>query len=380
MMVQKDPKKNDNTWEVYFYYQDFTGKRKRKHKTGFASKRLATEWANSFIDKQNPKCDIKFKDFYQVYLEDQKLRLRESTIRTKEYIVELKILPYFGERKLNEITPGDIRQWHNILMKEEYEKDMHSGEATGAYAGKTAQYSPTYLKTIHTQLSAIFNYAVQYYDLSRNPCKVAGGIGKDNADEMQFWTQEEFELFLNEISDKPASKAAFMTLFWTGCRIGELLALTPADIDLNNKTININKSYQRLARKDVITEPKTEKGKRIITIPDFLVDELRIYENMLYGIMPNDRVFFMTKSYLEHEMERGCKESGVKKIRLHDLRHSHASLLISKLGAQPLQVAERLGHEKIQTTLNTYSHLYPNQGRDLADKLDNLMRDEEEEV
>lgn len=380
MMVQKDPKKNDGSWEVYFYYQEsLTGKRKRKHKTGFATKKQAIEWANSFLDRQNPKCDMKFKDFYQIYLEDQKVRLRESTVRTKEYIVELKILPYFGERKLNEITPGDIRQWHQVLMKAEFDKDMHAGEAEGSMSGIKDKYSPTYLKTIHNQLSAIFNYAVQYYDLSRNPCKVAGGIGKDNADEMQFWTQEEFETFLEFVSDKPVSRTAFNVLFWGGLRIGELLALTLADVDFEEKTIRINKSYQRIRSKDVITEPKTEKSKRIITIPDFLVEELQGYVGMLYGIMETDRLFNITKSYLEHEMKRGCELSGVKKIRLHDLRHSHASLLISKLGAQPLQVAERLGHERIQTTLNTYSHLYPNQGRELADKLDKLKFDEEDE-
>ena len=87
----------------------------------------------------------------------------------------------------------------------------------------------------------------------------------------------------------------------------------------------------------------------------------------------------VTKSYLEHEMIRGVELSGVKKIRLHDLRHSHASLLISKLGAQPLMVAQRLGHEKIQTTLNTYSHLYPNQARDLVEQLNGLNEEDLEE-
>ena len=101
---------------------------------------------------------------------------------------------------------------------------------------------------------------------------------------------------------------------------------------------------------------------------------MKDYVNRLYGMMPGDRLFMVTKAYLEHEMSRGVALSGVKKIRLHDLRHSHASLLISKLGAQPLMVAERLGHEKIQTTLNTYSHLYPDQARNLADQL-NLLND-----
>ena len=154
-----------------------------------------------------------------------------------------------------------------------------------------------------------------------------------------------------------------------------------ADFNAEGRTLSITKSYQRINGRDVITEPKTAKGKRVITLPDFLVVELEEYVDKLYGMMANDRLFMVTKSYLEKEMIRGVRLSGVKKIRLHDLRHSHASLLIAKLGAQPNLVAERLGHEKIQTTLSTYAHLYPNQARNLADQLNDLMDwvDDEEE-
>lgn len=205
-------------------------------------------------------------------------------------------------------------------------------------------------------------------------------MGKGKAEEMQFWTQEEFETFIEAVKDKPVSYYAFLTMYWTGIRVGELLALTLSDFNAEEKTLSITKSYQRINGRDIITEPKTAKGKRIITLPDFLVAELEEYVSKLYGMMADNRLFMVTKSYLEKEMIRGAKLSGVKKIRLHDLRHSHASLLISKLGAQPNLVAERLGHEKIQTTLSTYSHLYPNQSRNLADQLDGLMdRLEEDE-
>ena len=153
----------------------------------------------------------------------------------------------------------------------------------------------------------------------------------------------------------------------------ELLALTIKDFDPVNKTLTINKSYQRIKGRDVITDPKTPKSNRVITLPEFMVHDLNEYIGMLYGIMENDRLFHTTKSYLEHEMIRGCELSGVKKIRLHDLRHSHASLLISELGLQPNLVADRLGHEKITTTLQTYSHLYPDKNRELADKLEEFV-------
>ena len=158
----------------------------------------------------------------------------------------------------------------------------------------------------------------------------------------------------------------------------ELLALTYNDIDLEKRTISVNKSYQRIEGRDIITPPKTPKSKRIITIPSFLTEELKGYISHLYGIMADERMFRFTKSYMEHEIIRGIKASGVKRIRLHDIRHSHASLLV-EMGFTPLAIAERLGHEKIETTLNTYSHLYPNKQGELADKLEIENSREEEE-
>ena len=114
-------------------------------------------------------------------------------------------------------------------------------------------------------------------------------------------------------------------------REGELLALTAADIDLVAKQIDINKTYQRLHGEDIITTPKTRKSKRKVPIPDFLCQELQEYMDSRYMLAPNERLFPITKSFLSHEMERGCKATGVKRIRIHDIRHSHASLLIIKL-------------------------------------------------
>ena len=94
---------------------------------------------------------------------------------------------------------------------------------------------------------------------------------------------------------------------------------------------------------------------------------------MLYDIKPDERLFTVTKSYLNHEMERGAKQAGVKKIRVHDIRHSHASMLI-EMGFAPLEIADRLGHESVKTTLDTYSHLYPDKDQQLADRLNQFRR------
>lgn len=345
MKAEKD--KKTGKWLIQYRYTDWQGKRRKSTKRGFATQREAEEWLRNFLITQKADFDMKFENFWKMYYADMETRLREHTMRTKKYIVELKILPYFGNKRVNDITAADIRQWQNELIK--------------------IGYSPTYLKTINNQLSAIFNYAVRYYDLKSNPCAKAGSMGKSKAEEMDFWTGEEFRRFIDSVMNKRLSYMAFMTLYWTGMRLGELLALNPKDVDLEKRTISITKSYQRLGKKDVITPPKTPKSKRVITIPEFLAADIKDYMDSLYDLQENDRLFPITKYYLEHEMQRGIKESGVKRIRVHDLRHSHASMLI-ELGFSPLEIANRLGHEKVETTLNTYSHLYPNKQTKLAER------------
>lgn len=353
MKAEKD--KKTGKWLIQYRYTDWQGKRRKSTKRGFATKREAEEWLRNFLITQKADFDMKFEDFWKIYCADMEIRLREHTMRTKKYIVELKILPYFGNKRVNDITAADIRQWQNELIK--------------------MGYSPTYLKTINNQLSAIFNYAVRYYDLKSNPCAKAGSMGKSKAEEMDFWTGEEFRKFIDSVMNKRLSYMAFMILYWTGMRLGELLALNPKDVDLEKRTISITKSYQRLGKKDVITPPKTSKSKRVITIPEFLAADIKDYMDSLYDLQEDDRLFPITKYYLEHEMQRGIKESGVKRIRVHDLRHSHASMLI-ELGFSPLEIANRLGHEKVETTLNTYAHLYPNKQTKLAERLDSEYRED----
>ena len=353
MKAEKD--KKTGKWLIQYRYTDWQGKRRKSTKRGFATKREAEEWLRNFLITQKADFDMKFEDFWKMYCADMETRLREHTMRTKKYIVELKILPYFGDKRVNDITAADIRQWQNELIK--------------------MGYSPTYLKTINNQLSAIFNYAVRYYDLKSNPCVKAGSMGKSKAEEMDFWTGEEFRKFIDSVMNKRLSYMAFMTLYWMGMRLGELLALNPKDVDLEKRTISITKSYQRLGKKDVVSPPKTSKSKRVITIPEFLATDIKDYMDSLCDLQENDRLFPITKYYLEHEMQRRIKESGVKRIRVHDLRHSHASMLI-ELGFSPLEIANRLGHEKVETTLNTYAHLYPNKQTKLAERLDSEYRED----
>lgn len=349
MNVQKNAK---GLWDAQWYCKDYTGKRIKKHKRNFPTKREAIEYVEEYNRKQAQDTTMTFKSFYEIYMEDIEVRLRYNTVKSKKYIIELKILPYFANKPIADITPADIRHWQNEMIKKGYKE--------------------TYLKTINNQMAIMMKYACQIYGLKQNPCAIAGSMGTSKSDEMDYYTLEEFEQFVEVLKDKPMSYYAMQVLFWTGIRCGELLALTIGDIDFEAKTLNVNKSLQRIEGKDYITDPKTKKGKRVIALSQNLLDMLNEYMGMLYGMTKKDRLFHITKAFLEHEMDRGANLSGMKRIRLHDLRHSHASLLISKLKAQPLQVAERLGHEKIQTTLSVYSHLYPNQGHELASKLDEI--------
>lgn len=241
-------------------------------------------------------------------MEDMGKRLKETTIENKEHIWRCKIEPYFGDLPINEITPSRIRRWQSEMIEK--------------------GFKPTYLKSINSQLSAVMNYAVRFYDLRSNPCMKAGSMGKGRADERPYWTLEEFNKFSDAISNKYEAWMGFQILFWTGIRVGELLALKVEDIDLEAGLIRIDESYTRLKSKDIISSPKTENSIRTIVIHEELTEELREYMAHLYRPRPASRLFpEKTKRFFEHEMERGIELAGVKKITVHCLRHSHASML-----------------------------------------------------
>lgn len=239
MKAEKDPK--TGKWLIQYRYTDFRGVRKKSTKRGFGSKREAEEWLRNFLLKESADLNMSFEDFLQIYYEDAENRLRASTLRNKKYMLDLKVLPFFGKKKMSEIKASDIRKWQATLLSY---RDEHG-----------QPYSQTYLRSLQAQLSAVFNYAVKYYDLSTNPCRKAGTMGRNRADEMLFWTKEEFLRVIDSMMDSPIHYYAFEMLYWCGLRVGELFALTPADFDFKNGTVSITKSYQRINGCDVITPP-----------------------------------------------------------------------------------------------------------------------------
>ena len=191
MNLTKDKKKG--TWYVQFYYTDWQGIRKKKFKRGFKTKSEAQEWAMNFLQKQKCDTSLTFGQFIDEYYEDMEKRLKDNTMKTKKYIIEYKIRPYFQNKLLSEITPLDIRKWQNELLDKGYKQ--------------------TYLKTVNNQLSAMFNYAVNFRGLPSNPCRKAGSIGKGRAEEMKFWTLDEYKVFIEGAKDKAVSYIAFQMLY-----------------------------------------------------------------------------------------------------------------------------------------------------------------------
>ena len=357
MAVYKEEK--TNTWRAVYRYTDWNGERKQTQKRGFKTKREAQAWEREQLNKTSADLDMTFKSFVDLYTADMKTRLKENTWATKDHIIRTKLLPYFGRLKMCNITAQQIITWQNEMLN---------------YRDKNGKaYSPTYLKTLHGQLSAILNHAVRFYGLKSNAAATAGCMGSEKHKEMLFWTKEEYLKFAEVMMDKPQSYYAFEVLYWCGIREGELLALTPADFDLDKGLLSITKSYQRLKGRDVITDPKTPKSVRVIQMPQFLTDEIRDYLKSLYKVQPDQRIFEVTKSYLHHEMDRGAKEAGVKRIRIHDLRHSHVSLLI-EMGFSALAIADRVGHESVDITYK-YAHLFPSKQQEMAQKLDMERRE-----
>ena len=350
--------KDNNTWYATFYYRDGKGLRHHKTKRGFEMEAEALVWEHDFIAYHSDSMDMLFSDFTEHYIEDIAPRLKLNTLLTKQSIIEGKILPAFGRKRMSEITSRDILRWQNQLMD-------GTEDADG--------FSPTYLRTINSQLSAIFNHAVRYYGFKANPMTAVPPMGDKKAPEMLFWTKDEYLKFSSETMAKPESFHAFELLYWCGLRVGELLALTPSDFDFKTKVLNVYKSYQRLRGQDIVTAPKTKKSVRKIVMPAFLCEETEEYLDILFGIKPDERIFMFTKNFLHYEMKRCSKAAGVKAIRVHDLRHSHVSLLID-MGYSPLAIADRLGHESIDITFR-YAHLFPNVQEGLADSLNDERGD-----
>ena len=336
-------------WYCKFNYKNWLGEKKTKFKRGFAIKKEALAWEREFLMTEQVDMNMELESFVEIYFKDKKGRLKERSIISKRQMIEQKILPYFGEKRMNEITPAEILKWQNEMM--------------------SMGYKETYLRMIQNQITAVFNHAERYYGLKINPCKKIEKMGRSNARELNFWTKDEFDIFIGSFEEEERMhKLIFEVLFWTGCRCGEMLGLFYEDLDFRNNTININKTFYRRDKQDYLTSPKTESSNRKVTVPEFLMKELKAYTDALYGLKNKDRIFPITDRAIQKKLKSKSEVLGLTKIRIHDIRHSAIAFLIEK-NVQPLAIAQRVGHDSVNTTMNIYGHLYPNKQKQIADML-----------
>ena len=348
MAAYKDEERG--TWYVSFYYEDWTGAKKRKVKRGFRTKKEALNFEAEYKRTAKADMDMTMGEFVEVYFRDKAQSLKDRSIKNKRDTMNAQLLPYFKDRPMNSITPAEIIQWQNTIQ------------------GKG--YSKTYERMIQNQLNALFNHAQKIYNLKENPCKKVKKMGKSDANKLEFWTKAEYDRFIAGIEPGSEDYLIFEILFWTGIREGELLALSLSDFDMSGNLLHINKTYNRIRKRDVIDTPKTENSVRTIDIPNFLKEEVQKYAKKHYGFPEDQRLFPIVARTLQKRLKKYEALTGVKPIRVHDIRHSHVAYLIYQ-GVEPLIIKERLGHKDIQMTLNTYGHLYPSQQKKVAEMLDN---------
>ena len=347
MPAYKDEK--TGKWYCKFYYTDWTGKKRQKLKRGFDLLRDAKEWERLFLDQFATNPDITFQTLYDKYMRFKENRVKRTTLENQRCAINLHILPFFKDMIVAEITPADVAEWQNELLGQ--------------------NFSASHTRQINAYLRMMFKYAVDYLGLIKSP--VIAQICKPQPRNIDYWTPEEYKIFSDDIKDNIELFTAFEILFYTGMRKGELLALTLEDIDFNKRTIRINKTLAYISGEYVTQPPKTPKSNRTIEAPCFLLDEIRAYISKLYHPTPQQRLFMRSRVWLGQAITYTCDRLDLKRIRVHDLRHSHASLLIN-LGANPLMIAERLGHEDVKVTMNTYGHLFQSHQKEIIDKLNTI--------
>lgn len=375
MPVYKD--KKTGTWYYKINYTTEKGKYAQKKKGGFATKREAQDAeAKAFIElKQKPpegkpkkvnQNTYRFDDVADAYLRFIEQHAKESSYVTMKPIINLHLKPFFGEKNIHHIEAKDILDWQNYM----WEKN----------------YSIGYLQRTYNLLSMIFNYAHIYHGLIENPCSKTRNF--NNPDELprqiQYWTLEEFSTFIKHVKDDILYYTFFSFLYFMGTRKGEALALKWTDINFDTNTVKITKTLSFKVKKEKreqgikwnITAPKTKNAVREILMPKVLVEHMKAYYEyckQFEGFNDDCFVFGMFRPLATTTIDRKfayyIELAGVKKIKIHDLRHSHASLLINN-GASILVVSKRLGHKDVSETLNTYAHMFPSKEQEVLDIID----------
>ena len=360
MAVAKNPK--TGKWYAKFRYKDYTGKSIQKKKEGFKRRSDAQKWETNFREMHEGKEEITFAAAYEKYLVDCEKRLKATSVQNKRALYTR--YKAFYELPITDITPGMIREWQNEHLL-----------STDSITGKM-NLSRRTIMIINTQLSTFLQWCKRFLGLSRNPVAEAGtitirSIAEKPTNEKQIWQKNDFDKFIETIKRKDL-KLLLSIMFWCGLRRGEACGLRIKDIDLTNGVIKIRQN--RLPH-NIIDTPKTKTSARDVTLPAHLLKEIKKYIDGIYGATPSTLLFEHlipgSISNMFWYYQRKCP--GVPRIRLHDLRHSHASMLINA-GFSPDVVADRLGHKNAQMVLEIYGHMYPQKRVEVVNALDKIYK------
>jgi len=354
MPAYKD--KKTNTWYAKFYITKSDGTKAQTTKRNFATKREALEYELIARSLDNGKLnDVTFSAFVDKYFEEKTRgkMIKQRTATMKRYLIDTHIIPYFGDKKLTEISTLALENWQTIIKSKGYER--------------------TYERMIANQMSALLNHAVTYYKLPENPYKKIKKMGNPQAKEQaDYWEREEYDAFIATFEEGSKYHCLFQILFWTGMRLGEALSLRYDRININTGDISIRETYHREKKTDLLTEPKTEKSVRVIKAPAFLIEEIKNYYESLYAYPADERLFPIVERTVEKTMAAHIEKANVQYITVHDLRHSHATYLIN-LGIPLKDIADRLGHRNIAQIMNTYGHATKQSESNIADTLSKLQ-------
>ena len=369
--MTKDPIKKADNGTYYFRanlgYHPITGKQIQKYRSGFATKKEAREEYSKLIlssakELDEKKKTVSFQTFTEeTYLPWYKTQVKESTYLNRYSTIQ-KHFAYFYKMATDEIEPIHVQSWQLELAK---------------------QFSPNYIHVVQGLLSLAFDRAIVLGIAKKNPSRMIGNI-KSKKTQVDFWTLEEFQKVISLLYKGDYYEhylfISFWVLFMTGMRIGEAAALLWSDIDFDTGLLSITKTMYYKSMDDFKpVEPKTQASVRTIYVDADTIRELKAWQEVQKKVLKNCGYILSyngiptSKHTLPRALEKLAELAGVHRIKIHALRHSHASLLIS-MGENPLLIKERLGHEKIQTTLGTYGHLYPNTNLEVANKLTGVLQ------
>ena len=349
---------NNGTWYFAAHFKDYKGNTLYRKRRNFKKKKEAQIAERELIESlKNPTDILTFKQLSEKYMTYSIGRKKERSIFNQNNLINKVLIPYFGNMNVDDITPNDIDSFYKSILP---------------------NYSNATMSNIRTRLSAIINYGVNFFGVKRNVVKIVDLPKKDEVKKLKYWTLEQLIEFLSVV-DNTIYKTMFSVLFWTGLRKGEMLALRLCDIDFKNHTLNIEYSWN--GKK--VTSVKNTPSNRRIGIPVHVCEqlsELVLEQEKKFGtIKPTDYLFTvrnpeepMTPSNVNLQLKKYTDKTSLPKIRVHYFRHSHASLLINN-GVSLYVVSRHLGHDDIQTTANTYGHLYPNSEKEVSEMLNNAF-------